>query len=205
MSHWDVLRATTRRTLGLGCAALLLVAVGCGPLGDDDDDDETPTALPAGSPTTGSPAAGATPRGGPLQVTRTTAATPTADRSDDGSTPAARPTRTQEPEEETAATEPTRAPRTPTPPTVENCEEPEELPEVQGDPDRITSPEADEGVNMRAGPGEACDVLTTLQPGTEVVVESGPVQAGDLLWVKIAVGDTEGWVAEQFLESADDE
>jgi hypothetical protein len=209
MSRWDVLRASARRTLGLGCVALLLFAVGCGPLGDDDEK-ETPTAIPAGSPTTASPAAAATPRGGPVQETRPPATSPTPDRSgDEDSTPDAQPTRTPEPAEATTTTEPTReptqAPRTPTPPTVEDCEEPEELPQVQGDPDRVTSPEADEGVNLRTGPGEDCDILTTLDPGTEVVVESGPVQAGDLLWVKITVGDTEGWVAERFLEPVADE
>jgi hypothetical protein len=212
MSRWDVLRAAAHRGLGVACVALVLLAVGCGPLGDDDEE-PTATPLAAGSPIAGSPAAGATPRGGPVQVTRPpTTASPTSESPDGGaeSTPGRRPTRTPEPEETPAppeeTAEPTRdAERTPTPPSVEGCEEPEELPDVQGESDRVTSPDADEGVNLRAGPGADCDVLATLQPGTAVVVESGPVQSGDLLWVKITVEETEGWVAEQFLEPAEEE
>jgi hypothetical protein len=210
MSRSELLRAAAHRCLGLACVALLLLAVGCGPLGDEDD--EEPTTIPAGgSPTAvASPPAGATPRGGPVQVTRSpTTGSPTpASTEDAGSAPASQPTRTPEPDDtsppaETA--EPTReVEQPPTPPSVEGCEEPEDLPEVQGESERVTSPEADEGVNLRAGPGAECDVVDTLAPGTAVVVESGPVQSGDLLWVKITVGDTEGWVAEQLLEPAEE-
>jgi hypothetical protein len=206
MSRWEVLRFAAHRSIAVGCVALLLVAVGCGPLGDDDEDD-TPTPLPAA----GSPTPGATPRGGPVQVTRTSAAaSPAAEPSDDAtaeSTLATRPARTPQVDataEPAETPEPTSPPRTPTPPEVEGCEEPEELPDVQGEPDRIISLEADEGVNLRAAPGADCDLLATLQPGTEVVVESGPVQAGEFLWVKVTAADAQGWIAEEFLEPADD-
>jgi hypothetical protein len=76
---------------------------------------------------------------------------------------------------------------------------------VQGPADRITSVEADEGVNLRAGPGADCDLLSTLQPGTPVEVISGPVSAGDFLWVKVVAADAEGWMAEEFLEPVEDE
>jgi hypothetical protein len=207
MSRWEALLFVAHRSIAVGCVALLLAAAGCGPLGDDDED-ETPTPLPAAA----SPTAGATPRAGSDQEAATPATSPAAEPTGEAATveatPATEPTRpaqadtTIEPED---TPEPTRPPRTPTPPVAEGCQEPDELPAVQGETDRIISPEADEGVNLRSGPGPDCDLLATLQPGTAVVVESGPVESGEFLWVKVTAADAEGWLAEEFLAPADDE
>jgi hypothetical protein len=180
--------------------ALLTLLAACGPIGDDDEDDE-PTVGPTQA---ASPAA--SPVRGPVQSPEGTPGTPRSagTGSDADETPTVRATQTARPrptpDDETPA-----ADEMPTPPTVEGCEEPEELPPVQGDSERQTALDADEGVNLRSAPGADCDVLVTLAAGTPLQVESGPVRSGDFLWVKVTVEGTEGWVAEEFLEPVEDE
>jgi hypothetical protein len=185
--------------LALVCAAIVVIAAGCGPLGDEDDEEPTSRASGTASPV-------ATPHGGSGQ---SSGGTPRAGATEPGAedgTPAGGATRTPSPRaSEEASANATRASQTtPTPLSVEGCEEPEELPEVQGRRMRQTAAEADEGVNLRAGPGPDCDIVQTLAPGTPVEVRSGPVRAGDIVWVKVKVGDTEGWVSEELLEPAPD-
>lgn len=202
MTRLDVLRARLDRVrsplLAIACAAIVVLAAGCGPLDDEDDEEPTPRAGGTASPV-------ASPRRGPEQVFE---GTPRAGATDpEDGTPPGGPTRTPRPRTtEDANANATRAARpTPTPPTVEGCEEPEELPEVQGRRIRQTAADADLGVNLRAGPGADCELVQTLEPGTRVEVRSGPVRVDDMLWVRIEVDETEGWVAEELLEPAEDE
>ena len=196
MTRFDVLRVAPRRLrsavlpiAGVAVAVLVLAAA-CGPVGGDEDEKPTPRAtVAAGGAASPVRVAGTpgTPR--PRATARAVAGTPLA-----------RPTQTPSPRPTSA--EPTAVPETPAPPAVEGCEEPAELPAVQGASLRRTT---DEGVRLRAGPGTDCDQLAELAAGTEVEVLSGPVSAGDRLWVKVTAEGTEGWVAEEFLAPVEDE
>ena len=201
---------------------LLLALLGaCSPLGDDnDDEDPTATAaVPAGdAPTAGvtasTPAATpvATPRaqdapGTPRPGVAPTSTPETDDESGDvGGTPVADDEVTEEatggtPKADEAEAEPTEE-EVPDPTTVvvDDCEEPDELPERTGRQNRIV---AEDGLRLRAGPGTSCDEITSLALETPVRVLSGVVEAegDDIEWVKVDVDGTEGWVAAEFLEN----
>ena len=205
MTRSDLLRDLSRKSASavrlVACVALAATMTGCGPLGDDDEEEPSPTRA-------ASPVAAASPPASPRALATPSARSSPTERvaGDVGDgTPLARPTRAPTDgaaEDETPAADATEEPddETPTPPVVEDCEEPEDLPPVQGAVMRVISAEADEGVNLRTGPGESCDLLTTLDPATEVEVVSGPVSAGEFLWVKVDVAGDEGWLAEEFLD-----
>jgi hypothetical protein len=182
------------------CVAILVLAAGCGPLGGDDDDEE-PTAQAGG---TASPVA--SPHGGSGQAADGTARAGATEAGAENKTQAAGASGTAQPRttEDAETTQSAGPTPTPTPPTVEGCAEPEELPDVQGRRNRQTKADADEGVNLRSGPGKDCDIVQTLDPGTPVEVRSGPVLADDIVWVQVRVDDTEGWVSEALLEPAQD-
>jgi hypothetical protein len=59
------------------------------------------------------------------------------------------------------------------------------------------------GLNLRerAGVDQAIPILLALQPGTDVTVVEGPVQADGLAWWKVRVANIEGWCAGQYLEA----
>jgi uncharacterized protein YgiM (DUF1202 family) len=77
---------------------------------------------------------------------------------------------------------------TPRPPTVT----PTELPALTGVVD------AQQTINVRAGPGTNNPVVTTLEPGTEVRVLG---RNSDGSWINIQLDDgTEGWVSAELLE-----
>ena len=227
MTRSNLLRVRARM-VGLAvrlvaCLAVVALAAACGPLGDDEEGEPTPTRA-------ASPVAAASPEASPpAMASPRSRSSPTARArpDDEDGTAVASPTRRsaadavedetpdadndETPEDADDDTTEDCAGETPTPPVVEDCAETEELPAVQGPNERVTSAEADEGVNLRAGPGADCDLLTTLQPNTSVEILSGPVAAGDFLWVKVEVAGDEGWLAEEFLdpivdeEEADDE
>jgi hypothetical protein len=103
---------------------------------------------------------------------------------------------------------------TPTPPDDEDGETlpPSEEPttsacDVTGEPavasERVVI--SNDGVNLRAGPGTDCDVVSFLNAGTEGSVIGGSVEdASGTAWVKVRIDDTgeEGWVSAEYLESA---
>lgn len=59
------------------------------------------------------------------------------------------------------------------------------------------------GLNLRERPGvdPTIPILLALQPGTDVAVVEGPVQADGLEWWKVRVANIEGWCAGQYLEA----
>lgn len=82
------------------------------------------------------------------------------------------------------------------PPVAEDCVPPDALPAVASLGRLVTS---DDGVRVRAGPGVECEVVEALDANTEVAALSGFVRADDLLWLLVEVGETEGWVAAEFV------
>ena len=56
------------------------------------------------------------------------------------------------------------------------------------------------GVNLRRGPGADCDVISAMAAGTAATALSGPVNAGDRLWLLVEIDGTEGWIAADFVE-----
>lgn len=178
--------------------------------------DATPTARPAGAATPvaaveGSPTAiqgettsaddrdplaadevGTTRRAGtprPSATQRTVRVVATLPRAEPSAT-RARATATREP-----ADGPTEKPE---PPVASNCEPPEPVPSVQASGPLVTTGDL---VNLRSGPGTACDPIDQLPLGAEVTPLSGPVEADGRLWLLVETGNqTEGWVASQFLD-----
>lgn len=202
-----MLRYRLRTGLNL-CAALTILASvlsGCGPLGDDDNEKPTPTVsvpvpgagTPAATIVSSPPAASsATPRAeseepepSPTSAPARPTRTPTPSASENG-TPEAGGTPEEEPSASTETAEPTKV-------VVEDCEEPETLPERTG---RVSFVVSEDGLNLRAAPGTSCDAITSLTAGTPVKVISGVVEADDIDWVKIQVDDLEGWVSTEFLD-----
>lgn len=203
-----MLRHQLRTGLNL-CAALSILALvlsGCGPLGDDDNEKPTPTLsvtvpgarTPALTIASSPPAARtATPRSAaeepkpsPTRASARPTRTPTPPSASDEGTPEADGTAEDESSSSNEDVEPTKV-------VVEDCEEPETLPERTG---RVSFVVSEDGLNLRTAPGTSCDAITTLTAGTPVKVISGVVEADDIDWVKIQVDDLEGWVSTEFLD-----
>ncbi len=58
---------------------------------------------------------------------------------------------------------------------------------------------ASAGLNLRTGPGIGTRVLRVLTHNTEVIVRPATRQVGKSVWVKVRVGQREGWVNQHFL------
>ncbi len=200
---------TSIRKLPLLILVAALVAA-CGPLGDEEEP-TVPAATSIPNATVApSPRAESTPRvvASPtvvasiasLQIRAASpevspAAQPATPRP---ATPAASTTRRATPRVSTPRAAPTDE-AVPAgaqePPVAEDCEAPADLPEVVGEVQR----EATETVNVRGGPGLDCELVTQIEEGTRVIVESGPVEASGRLWVLVTVNGDQGWVAEEFV------
>jgi hypothetical protein len=151
---------------------------------DNDDDNGGNT----GGDTT--PAATATTPSG--------AAGPTVDLSRVEGTPGDSETENPTPTEE-GARPPTRTPRT----TEEDTPTPAESVGQFQEDDVVVTTEAD--VNLRSDPSLDGDIVTTLEEGTELTVTGESVEADEFIWVPVEDADgNEGWVAEQFLASAEE-
>lgn len=79
------------------------------------------------------------------------------------------------------------------------CQPPSPRPATTADPVETTA-----AVNLRSGPSTDCPALDLLQPGTRVVPLGRPISAGGRLWLPVAVDETEGWAALDFLRDASD-
>ncbi len=201
-------RSTIRQSLALIVVTVLVAA--CGPLGDDEEPTApAATSIPVATAVP-SPRVGSTPRvvasptvalviASPRITVSTANASPTAEPATPRPgtpVPASAVSRsTPRVSTPTVAPEDATPPATPGPPVAEDCEPPAVLPEVIGEVQR----EATETVNVRVGPGLDCDLVTQIEAGTSVTVESGPVEASDRLWVLVTVGGDQGWVAEEFV------
>ncbi len=196
-----------------GMLTLVFVAAvfaGCGPLGDDEEPTAPAATSVPNATAVSSPRVVSTP---PIVASPTAAAiaSPQITASSPEASPAARlaTPRSGTPPPAGVVSRSTPRVSTPTivpaddatpagavaPPVVEDCDPPTDLPEVVGEVQR----EATETVNVRAGPGLDCDLVTQIEAGTGVTVESGPVEADDRLWVLVTVDEDQGWVAEEFV------
>ncbi len=209
--------ATTQRSAWSkvrGLVALLFVAVlvvACGPLGDDEEPTDPAATAITNATAVPSPRTAASPQVVASPTLAGAIASPRVTASPQDASPVTEPA-TPRPGTPTPATAGSRStPRvstpaivgelrvtpagTPEPPLVEACEPPVDLPDVVGEVERQTT----ETVNVRVGPGLDCDLVTQIEAGTDVTVESGPVEASDLLWVLVTVDGEQGWVAEEFV------
>ena len=202
----DRLTWATARGLTVLLVAAVLVA-GCGPLGSDEKSTApAATSLPMAT-TVSSPRAASSPR-----IQSPPEATPLAGPRTSRSSPVASPAAALQPGTPVPARANARAtPRvapptiavslgttpvgTPAPPVAETCQPPADVPEAIGEAERQTT----ETVNVRVGPGLDCDLVTQVEAGTTVTVESGPVEADDLLWVLVTLDGEQGWVAEEYV------
>jgi 3D (Asp-Asp-Asp) domain-containing protein len=70
-----------------------------------------------------------------------------------------------------------------------------------GQPAIVTGTEG-RGVKLRAGPGMAHGIISTIAEGTSVQVAAGPVSDGDEDWYQISVGPSKtGWSSGRYLAS----
>ncbi|TIO33268.1 DUF4781 domain-containing protein [Mesorhizobium sp.] len=91
------------------------------------------------------------------------------------------------------------------PPVDEVPGKPEPEPEKPAKPYPQLVVLADDGLNVRAGPGQQADVITVLEPGTLAQQTGGPSNANDGAWLPIeGYGVDEklhdGWVAAEYVE-----
>lgn len=195
-----------------GALLVVLLAAGCGPLGNDGENPATPQASPIGGQSTlaASPSAiiaisdledsqqTPTPKLEPTSLRNTpTAGVPQV------TVPPVKPSdgATSGDVDNGGTAVPT--PR-PTPPVVEGCVEPDPLPERISSGRRVPV----DTVRVREFPGVECAEIGRLEPGQIMTFVAGRVrtQTDEYVWVKIQAdtdGDGEvdvtGWVAEEFI------
>jgi hypothetical protein len=98
---------------------------------------------------------------------------------------------------------PTRTPRTEESPTPEEDDDGGAVGQF-AEGDLVVTTEAD--LNMRSDPSLDGEVITVLEEGTELTVTGDSVDADDIIWVPVEDADgNQGWVSQEFLESAESE